>query len=683
MNSRLIKKLKGVGAFFLVLLVPVCVHGEPASFTDTVPIFFIGENVDMLCIASKKEESAWDAPAIASVISRSDIREKGFLTLSEALSESPGFYMAAKEWGSMSYQRGIAGSTLFLYDTVALGSEISKSFSSLDENLSLAPVKRIEIINGPGSVLWGPDAFAGIVNIVPLTGRDFHGVESGLSTGFNDQSYGAYLNAGGGVGEIDGFLSVTASRWDNYDDRAANIIRFWGDGDTPVSPLERRGSEKPKGGEYIDVTGNVSLGTSSLVSMRISDYSKSYSRSDQGLSDIWNERRDVYSGQVRFESNIKYGYDTVFRFGSGYSWINPEIRVIDLSIPQKEATFQSELAVDRSVLDKKGLLTAGVSYRYKNIKDAPVWDGYFPEYFNEVNLPFLPGVTTVDTDSKMWSFFGQYRHTFGNFSVWTGLRRDIHDIYGNPPSLNTGLSWAPDSDWMFKLIYGTANRTPSARQLTEDGYPDMENIRNLSLNMSFRHGTSFKGGMTCFLTNIENHILEDPNIGASEPNRQKLWGAEFDFSLALNDFNDLMFSSAWMQNSGPSEVYKYNDYSYMDGGELVKHYVDLAYPYDLGSSLQMSAGWKLKISDKASVYTSVNHFIQQDVVYPLGQISQKYDSPWLLNVCLNADDFLFDGLSLYTGVKNALDNNYKVPGVYGTIDGRGAAYFAGIRMKWN
>jgi hypothetical protein len=28
--------------------------------------------------------------------------------------------------------------------------------------------------------MWGPDAFAGIVNIVPLSGRDIQGVEAGL-----------------------------------------------------------------------------------------------------------------------------------------------------------------------------------------------------------------------------------------------------------------------------------------------------------------------------------------------------------------------------------------------------------------------------------------------------------------------------------------------------------------------
>ena len=144
---------------------------------------FVGEDLDVLSIASRRQESAWQAPAVAHVITREEMKERGIRTMSHALEMEPGFYMAKKEWGTQPYLRGIPDSVLFLYDTVPTGSDTSKSLHPLDHELSLAPIKRIEILRGPGSVLWGPDAFAGIVNLVPMTGKDLEGAETGILYG--------------------------------------------------------------------------------------------------------------------------------------------------------------------------------------------------------------------------------------------------------------------------------------------------------------------------------------------------------------------------------------------------------------------------------------------------------------------------------------------------------------------
>ena len=134
---------------------------EPSAGRNDTLLMFVGEDLDVLSIASRRQESAGQAPAVARVITREEIRERGIRTLSHALEMEPGFYLAKKEWGSQPYLRGIPDSVLFLYDTVPTGSDISKSLHPLDHELSLAPIKRIEILRGPGSVLWGPDAFAG------------------------------------------------------------------------------------------------------------------------------------------------------------------------------------------------------------------------------------------------------------------------------------------------------------------------------------------------------------------------------------------------------------------------------------------------------------------------------------------------------------------------------------------
>jgi outer membrane receptor for ferrienterochelin and colicin len=116
---------------------PRAENEEPAGQNDTL-LMFVGEDLEVLSIASRRRQSAWQAPAVVHVMTREEIHERGIQTLSDALAMEPGFYMAKKEWGTRPYLRGIPDSVLFLYDTVPTGSDTSKSLHSLDHELSLA-----------------------------------------------------------------------------------------------------------------------------------------------------------------------------------------------------------------------------------------------------------------------------------------------------------------------------------------------------------------------------------------------------------------------------------------------------------------------------------------------------------------------------------------------------------------
>ncbi|MCK4470089.1 MAG: Plug domain-containing protein, partial [Desulfobacterales bacterium] len=98
-------------------------EGSPPGHDDTM-LMFVGEDLEVLSIASRRQESAWQAPAVAQVVTREELEERGIRTLSQALEMIPGFYMARKEWGTQPYLRGIPDSVLFLYDAVPLGSDI-------------------------------------------------------------------------------------------------------------------------------------------------------------------------------------------------------------------------------------------------------------------------------------------------------------------------------------------------------------------------------------------------------------------------------------------------------------------------------------------------------------------------------------------------------------------------------
>ncbi|MEA1866524.1 MAG: Plug domain-containing protein, partial [Thermodesulfobacteriota bacterium] len=81
----------------------------------------------MLTIASRRAEPIEQAPAVAQVITKEYLERNGVRTLGEALSMLPGFYVSPREWGTQPYLRVVSNSILFLYDSVPLTSDNTKT----------------------------------------------------------------------------------------------------------------------------------------------------------------------------------------------------------------------------------------------------------------------------------------------------------------------------------------------------------------------------------------------------------------------------------------------------------------------------------------------------------------------------------------------------------------------------
>lgn len=223
----------------LVLIFVILLPGAVSSLlAEDTMLMFVGQDLEVLTIASGKEEAAWSAPAIADVVTREDIENRNAATIAQALEGSPGFHINRTEKNSRIYMRGIPDSALVLFDTVPMGSGVVKSDIPIGYDTSLAAVKRIEVVRGSGSVLWGPDAFAGVVNVVPLSGNDFQGVQTGLNLSSLDDPGEAWLNLGRKEALWSGFLSISGRRA-NDPSSDINVVKFWRE-DGTAEPVETR-----------------------------------------------------------------------------------------------------------------------------------------------------------------------------------------------------------------------------------------------------------------------------------------------------------------------------------------------------------------------------------------------------------------------------------------------------------
>src|SRR6185503_17878632 len=114
-------------------------------------------------------------PNSITVITAKDFEQKQATTVQEALAGVPG--LAIVQTGpsgqiSSIFLRGANPQhTLVLMDGVPLNDPVSSynEYSFLDQ-ISLDDVKRIEVVRGPGSTLFGSNAMGGIINIITRKG---------------------------------------------------------------------------------------------------------------------------------------------------------------------------------------------------------------------------------------------------------------------------------------------------------------------------------------------------------------------------------------------------------------------------------------------------------------------------------------------------------------------------------
>jgi outer membrane cobalamin receptor len=675
---------------FLCVSTPLWAEEDTPPPREETMLMFVGEEIEVLTIASRREQSAWQAPAIARVLTQKELRDRGAYTLSDGLKNVPGFSMARKEWGTQPYLRGIPNSALFLYDTVPVGSEVTKSIHQLDLDLSLWSIKRVEIVNGPASVLWGPDAFAGIVNVVPMTGKDLTGIEAGVLYQGPGDHLGFFANAGTDQGLWDGFISVSGRRGEE-DDRLFEIVKFQGDGVWPLPPEERLGEGYPGESEYVEASGNFSYDDWLNLSGRISYNKKPYTMTSGEGSTSWGESRISPFGFLKLEAKKQLNRTSAVKLTGFYSELKNEHEVIDQTQTQKEKTTYAEVVYDRSMMAGTGIFTGGVSFREKHVRDAPIWQGYLPGYLESNNPIFFPIILEQSYDSRLWSVFGQFHKTVDNFNMFAGLRRDMHKDFEDQTSLSAGVGWSPSSSWRYKLMGGTAYRTPFARQLYEEGNPDLEEIRSLNLQIAWEKPRRMGFSATGFYQWLDDHVMEDPYAGLSLPNEQRIYGLELEGHYSPHPSLNIEANLTLLENSGSDETYRYlSSIEIDDEGNIIRLYDTKTYPYDLGADSLFNLMVTWQPSDRVSLYARAGYTASRSLIYPRDSAYERDNDyeilsasgDWQLDVTAVIRDVLFPGTDLDLSVKNLRDNDYHTPGTYDLIGGRPITVQAVLRIRF-
>ena len=143
---------------------------ELSDFDDFDELY-LGELLNTVFTAAKHEQDIAEAPSAITVITREDIETSGARTLPEALRMVPNMdvYMIKPLW----YAVGLRGKTSEASDSLLLlvdGRDVTWELLGAPiwtvQHFSMDEIKRIEVIRGPGSSLYGANAYAGVVNVI-------------------------------------------------------------------------------------------------------------------------------------------------------------------------------------------------------------------------------------------------------------------------------------------------------------------------------------------------------------------------------------------------------------------------------------------------------------------------------------------------------------------------------------
>lgn len=212
-------------------------------------------------LSAKLPDRLEESPAIITVYSSEFIENFGFRTLNDLLQVTPGYEPRQASWMVGTATRGVMTTSLLLLDGTSLNSHLTNVYPA-GWGLDLSNYKRIEVISGPGGVLWGAHSLLGVINLISLNGADIDGARASVQLGsLGLQRY--RLKAGKRWGKLDAFLSATMTFF-----RGANVQIEEATGSTlsygGKFTKGRTGTTQNKQDMYLEVEGKVRYGDFTL-----------------------------------------------------------------------------------------------------------------------------------------------------------------------------------------------------------------------------------------------------------------------------------------------------------------------------------------------------------------------------------------------------------------------------------
>lgn len=596
---------------------------------------FYGDE-EFVSIATGNKQLIHKAPAITTVITRKEIENLGATHLDEVLERVPGLHVSFSSvsrsdpiYSIRGIQTGFNPQILVLLN----GVEFKNSFSGglpYTFHYPLANVERIEVIRGPGSALYGADAFSGVINIITSQVKDEKATVGGRVGSFN--SYDLWLQAESKFDEGFWRLSFEQQISDGDDERIATAdLQTVMDGvfatNASLAPaaLDSRY-------DIVNIHADIQWQNWQWENWY-------WQQSDGGLGPGGAQALDpkgfqdvnLFRSLLKFENNINdnlsvsshvswmkttndsyfvlFPSDTVLPIGSdgniNFGNIAGIVKFTDGYIGNPKSIqedFRFHLSMSWSGWSGHKVTTA-LGYSDFNVEaeefknfgpgvidgSQPLVDGTLS---NVTGTPyiFIPNVSRENS----YALIQDEWKLSNDIGLTLGLRYDDYSDFGSSINPRAALVWQTSHNLTTKLLYGSAFRAPSFNEMflinnpSALGNPDVQPEEIDTWEVSFEYKPSFDMRLSINMyqykaVDLIDKISSSGGLQTANVRDQNGFGLESEMEWKIDD-NILLYANYSWQHS---EDAKTKDQVANTPGQLF--YLDLAYTlndvWHIGSQL--------------------------------------------------------------------------------------------------
>jgi iron complex outermembrane receptor protein len=392
----------------------------PAETDDTsVPKreLLLLQEVPVVVTPSKVAQPSLESPSTISVLTRDDIRRYGMTSFSDILRNVPGVdVMSVSPTDRNISMRGFnhltAGKILSLVDNRPIYLDLYGMTLWEFLPVSIDDIERIEIVRGPGSALYGANAFDGVVNIITDSAPAHFDTRMTATVNQLGRLSGSIAHGGG----LSALTYRAFAGW--------NRMSGWDD-------------EKSDAGENRRFNGHLHYAIDDRSSLRLSGGVKNY-RGDFLIGSEFDPTK--YGGTAGYlETDYARSELKCRIFWRRVAW-NIESQKAFSAYRIETDVFDADLQHSFRPLGSNSI-TWGVNYR-----------------FNWVDSEMLGG---QHSQNLMAGYIQNQTRLSRALTLTTGLRYDRHPLTGNNLSPRGSIVYSPAIGHAFRASVGRAFQNPS------------------------------------------------------------------------------------------------------------------------------------------------------------------------------------------------------------------------------
>jgi iron complex outermembrane receptor protein len=532
-------------------------------------------------VATGTEQSMARAPAVTTVITAQDIEAIGAKDLTQVLETVPGLFVTVNNFYDPQYTMRGNSQVLILLNGIRINNTYNGDTKELGHMPSVHTISRIEIIRGPGSAVYGADAFAGVINIITKKADEIQGTQVGIRTGSFD-TQNAWILHGDTWGDFEVTAAFEYSTTDGHREIIESDAQTQLDGKFGTEASLAPGPINVGSDNYearLDILRDNWLFSVNYHAVRDQGNALGYSRAldlfGSNTTDLFNANLTYHNpalteywdvtAQLSYQRTSWDLFQFVYPPGA-FRGAFPDGMISNPVTSEQHSRFDLSGFYSRF---NNHLIRTGSGYVYDDMYKTQHRANYIPGVEGPmlatgVGEPMLdrsdtPLVFLPETARQSWYLFLQDTWTLTpQWEITAGIRYDEYSDFGSTTNPRAAIVWQPCSNLTTKLLYGQAFMAPTFRQLfvqnnaLNKGNPELdpEKIETWELALDYRATETWHLSFNLFRYDIEDKIIAafDPKDSNTRFQNVAAWeseGVEFETRWKMSPRSSLLFNYAY------------------------------------------------------------------------------------------------------------------------------------------